>query len=276
MYPAPFEYLRAESVAHAIALLAEHGDDAKLLAGGHSLLPLMKLRLAQPSVLVDIARIAGLTGVTDGGDHLAIGALTTYAQLERDPLLARHNGLIAVAAHQVGDPQVRHRGTLGGSCAHGDPASDLPTVMVALDATFEIQGPDGARAVTAREFFRGFWETALGPGEILTTIRVPKLADGAAFTYVKLNRRAQDWAIVGVAAIADRVLGKRIAFTNLGATPVRGDAVERALAGGATVAQASEHAADGAAPPEDAHATRDYRAHLARVLSRRALESIAA
>ncbi len=276
MYPAPFEYLRAESVAHAIALLAEHGDDAKLLAGGHSLLPLMKLRLAQPSVLVDIARIAGLTGVTDGGDHLAIGALTTYAQLERDPLLARHNGLIAVAAHQVGDPQVRHRGTLGGSCAHGDPASDLPTVMVALDATFEIQGPDGARAVTAREFFRGFWETALGPGEILTTIRVPKLADGAAFTYVKLNRRAQDWAIVGVTAIADRVLGKRIAFTNLGATPVRGDAVERALAGGATVAQASEHAADGAAPPEDAHATRDYRAHLARVLSRRALESIAA
>ncbi len=276
MYPAPFEYLRAESVAHAIDLLGEHGDEAKLLAGGHSLLPLMKLRLAQPGVLIDIARIAGLTGVTDGGDHLAIGALTRYSQLERDLLLARHNGLIAVAAHQVGDPQVRHRGTLGGSCAHGDPASDLPTVMVALDATFEIQGPDGARAVTAREFFRGFWETALGPGEILTTIRVPKLADRAAFTYVKLNRRAQDWAIVGVAALADRVLGKRIAFTNLGATPVRGDAVERALAGGATVAQASEHAADGAEPPEDAHATRDYRAHLARVLSRRALESIAA
>lgn len=276
MYPAPFEYVRAESVAHAIALLAEHGDEAKLLAGGHSLLPLMKLRLAQPSVLVDIARIAGLAGVSDGGSHLAIGALTTHAQLERDPLLERHNGLIAAAAHQVGDPQVRHRGTVGGSCAHGDPASDLPTVMVALDATFEIQGPDGARSVAARDFFRGFWETALAPGEILTTIRVPKLAAGASFTYVKLNRRAQDWAIVGVAALADRVLGKRIAFTNLGPTPVRGAAVETALAGGATVAQASEHATDDAEPPEDAHATREYRAHLARVLSRRALESIAA
>lgn len=276
MYPAPFEYVRAESVDQALALLAEHGDEAKLLAGGHSLLPLMKLRLAQPAVLIDIGRIPGLAGVADGGDHLAIGALTTHATLERDPLLARANGLIAATARQVGDPQVRHRGTIGGSCAHGDPASDLPTVMAALDATFVIRSRDGERTVAARDFFLGFWETALAPGELLTAIRVPKLADGARFTYQKLNRRAQDWAIVGVAALADRALGQRVAFTNLGVTPVRGAAVERALAGGASVAQASEHAADGTEPPEDAHASRDYRAHLARVLTRRALEAITA
>jgi aerobic carbon-monoxide dehydrogenase medium subunit len=272
MIPAAFEYVRAGSVDEAVSLLGQHGDDAKLLAGGHSLLPLMKLRLATPSVLVDIGRLKDLSYVRDAGDHIAIGALTRHRDLEVSPVLAAGNALVAEVAGQIGDPQVRHRGTIGGSIAHGDPASDLPTALVALDASLVLTGKGGTtRTVAATEFFKGFLETALGAEELLTEIRVPKAGAG---TYVKFNRRAQDWAIVG--AIAVKVNGStRVALTNMGSVPVRARAVEAALAGGASATDAAASAADGTEPPSDLNASPEYRQHLARVLTRRALEAIA-
>src|SRR5437764_10995810 len=199
MIPAAFDYVRAGSADEAVALIAEHGEDAKFLAGGMSLLPLMKLRLATPSVLVDVGRVRDLSYVRDAGNQLAIGALTRHRDLETSDLLARECAVLRAVAAQVGDNQVRHRGTIGGSVAHGDPASDLPAALLALDATFVVQGPGGVRSVAANDCFEGFLETALAPDELLTEIQVRK-SGAAGFAYEKFNRRAQDWAIVGAVA----------------------------------------------------------------------------
>jgi carbon-monoxide dehydrogenase medium subunit len=266
--PAAFDYVRAGSAEEAIALLGEHGDEAKLLAGGHSLIPIMKLRLATPAVVVDIGRIRDLSYIRDGGDHVAIGALTRHHDVETSDLLRAEVPMLAHVAGLVGDPQVRHRGTLGGSLAHGDPASDLPAAVLALGATLMARGPAGERAIAAAEFFTGFLETALAEGEMLTEVRVPKVP-GAGWSYQKFNRRALDWAIVGVAAVHNGTTG--VALVNMGPTPQRAGAVEAAIAGGASAAEAAEVAAEGTEPPADLNAGPEYRRHLARVLVRRAL-----
>jgi aerobic carbon-monoxide dehydrogenase medium subunit len=271
--PAPFDYVRASSADEALAALAEHGDDAKLLAGGMSLLPLMKLRLATPSVLVDVGRLKDLSYINDAGDHLAIGALTRHRDIETSDLLERECPALRGVAAEVGDNQVRHRGTLGGSTAHGDPASDLPAVLLALDAALVARGPSGERTLAAADFFQGFLETALEPEELLTEIRVPK-TDSSGFSYQKFNRRAQDWAIVG--ALAVRNGDTRVALVNMGATPLRARAVEEALASGASAADAAQQAAEGTEAPSDLNATPEFREHLARVLVRRALEAAGA
>jgi carbon-monoxide dehydrogenase medium subunit len=266
MIPAPFEYIPAESAEHALALLAEHGDDAKLLAGGHSLLPMMKLRLAQPELLIDIGRLDELAGVSTDGDELVIGATTKHAELAASELVRAEAPLLAYAAAQVGDPQIRHRGTIGGSLSHGDPAADLPMAVLALGALLVLQGPDGIRTVSADDFFQSYFETALSPDELVTAVRVPR-RPGVPWGYQKFVRRANDWAIVGVAAV-----GGRVALANMGPTPLRAIAAEQALAAGASPAEAAEQAAEGTSPGEDLHADREYRCHLARVLTRRALE----
>ena len=271
MIPAAFDYERASSVDEAVRLLEQHGDEAKIIAGGHSLLPLMKLRLARPTVLVDIERIDELSYVRDGGDHIEVGALTRMYQVADDPVLKEHCGLLAHAAGQVGDPQVRHRATIGGSVAHGDPASDPPTVLLTLDATFVARGPSGNRDIPAGQFFTSLFETALEPNEVLTAIRVPKLG-GAGWSYQKFHRRAIDWAIVGVAAVGPNGSGPRVGLTNMGLTPLRASAVEQALAGGADARAAAEHAPDGTSPPSDTNASDEYRRELSKVLVRRALE----
>jgi carbon-monoxide dehydrogenase medium subunit len=268
--PAAFDYEVAESADHAVSLLGQHGEDAKLLAGGHSLLPLMRLRLAAPSVLVDIGRIGDLNYVRDGGDHLAIGALTTHEEAHFSELLQRECPILAFCAGEVGDPQVRHRGTVGGSAAHADPASDLPTVLLALDAELVVHGPGGDRTVAARDFWKGIFESDLGPQDMLTEIRVPKLP-GAGWSYQKFHPRAQDWAIVGVAAVA-RNGGVSVALTNMGDKPLRASAVEQALASGSDPPAAAEQALEGTSPPNDALASAEYRRHLAKVLTRRAIE----
>lgn len=273
MNPAPFDYVRAGSAEEAISLIGEHGDDAKFLAGGHSLLPLMKLRLASPSVLVDIGRIADLSYIREEGGDIAIGALTRHTQLEHSDLLAAHAPLLRAAAKEVGDPQVRHRGTIGGSIAHCDPASDLPATTLALGATYVAQGPGGRRSIAAADFFRGFLESALAPDEMLVEIRVPKIS-GGGFSFQKFNRRAQDWAIVGVAAWRNDG-GSGIGLVNMGATPVLATSAMQALAGGASVADAAELAAAEADPQSDLNASPDFRRHLAKVLVRRALEACA-
>ena len=270
MIPAAFDYIRADSVDAAIVALVEHGDEAKLLAGGHSLLPLMKLRLAAPSVLIDIGRLQDLSYVRDAGDHVAIGGLTRHRDLETSDLLGTEAPLLRHAAGQVGDPQVRHRGTIGGSIAHGDPASDLPAVLLALRATLVVQGPDGERTVPVDDFFTGFLETALEPTELLTEIRVPKAA-GAGWSFQKFNRRAQDWAIVGVALVRNGSTG--IGLVNMGARPLRASASEAAADGGASAAEAAAVADEGTEPSADLNASAEYRRHLAQVLTRRALEA---
>jgi carbon-monoxide dehydrogenase medium subunit len=271
--PAQFDYRRASTVEDALSLLSEGGDDAKLIAGGHSLLPLMKLRLAAPSLLVDIGRLRDLSFVRLDGDRVVVGALTRHRDLEIDGTLRAHAPLLAHVAGQVGDPQVRHRGTIGGSIAHGDPASDLPAACLALGATFKAIGPGGERTVEAGDFFQGFLETALQPDEILTEISFPK-ATGAGWSFQKFNRRAQDWAIVGVAAVRGERTG--IGLVNMGSVPLRATAVEEALAGGAGPSDAAARAAEGLDPPSDLNASPEYRAHLARVLVRRALEEAGA
>jgi len=271
MIPAAFDYVRAGSAEEAIALLGEHGDEAKLLAGGHSLLPMMKLRLAVPSVLVDIGRVSDLSYINDGGDHIAVGALTRHRALETSELLAAECPLLGHVAGEVGDPQVRHRGTIGGSLAHSDPASDLPAAVLALGGTLVAQGPNGSREISAGDFFTGYFESALADDEMLTEIRVPK-APGSGWNYQKFNRRAQDWAIVGAAAVTVNG-GTNVALVNMGSVPLRASAVEAALAGGASAADAAEQAAEGTDAPTDLNATPDYRNHLARVLTRRALEA---
>ncbi|MFN8022181.1 MAG: xanthine dehydrogenase family protein subunit M [Acidimicrobiales bacterium] len=270
MIPAAFDYVRAGSAEEAISLIGEHGDDAKFIAGGHSLLPLMKLRLAQPSVLVDIGRLSDLSYIRDAGDHIAIGAMTRHMDIEKSSVLAEHVPLLAHAASHVGDPQVRHRGTIGGSIAHSDSASDLPATTLALGATYVAQGPNGTREIAATDFFQGFLTTALAADEMLTEIRVPKM-NGAGWSFQKFNRRAQDWAIVGVAAWR-RNGESGVGLVNMGSTPILATSVSSALAGGASIADAAEQAAAEADPQSDLNASPEYRVHLAKVLVRRALE----
>lgn len=265
MIPAPFTYRRASSVDEALELAAQGGDDAKFLAGGHSLLPLMKLRLAVPTTLVDIGRLRELAFIRDDGSHITVGALTRYHDLATSSLLAAELPLLAHAAGAVGDPQVRHRGTVGGSLVHADPAADLPAVVLAMDATLVARGPSGTREIAAGDFFRGLFETTLEPDELLTEIRFPKAA-GAGWSFQKFTKRAIDWAIVGVA-----VQGDHVALVNMGQTPLRASAVEQALANGAAPADAAAHAAEGTSPADDINADRGYREHLARVLVARAL-----
>lgn len=274
MIPAKFDYSRPASVEEAIGLLSETGDDAKLLAGGHSLLPLMKLRLASPSLLVDVGRLRELRYVRDDGEHLSIGALTRHRDLEIDPLLDEHARLLAHVAGHVGDPQVRHRGTIGGSVSHGDPASDLPATLLALDATYVVRGPTGDRTIPAGEFHRGFLETALAPDEMLVEVRVPKRPE-ARWSFHKFNRRAQDWAIVGVAAVRDEDLSA-VALVNMGSTPLRASGTEEALASGASAIEAAQRADEGSEPASDLNASSEFRRHLAKVLVRRALEEVGA
>lgn len=274
MIPARFDYEVADSPEHALELLGSR-EDAKLIAGGHSLVPAMKLRVARPALLVDIGRLDGLAGVRDAGEQIAIGALTRHAALARDPLLQEHCPVVSHAASLVGDPQVRHRGTIGGSLAHGDPASDLPAVVLALGAELVVRGKGGERVVPAADFFRGVFETAVGPGELLTEIRVPKLA-GAGWSYLKFRRRAADWATVGVVAVLGRdngsVKSAAVALVNMGGTPLRAAGTEAALVGGSSVADAAASIADGTQPPGDPGASSEFRAHLARVVGRRAIE----
>jgi carbon-monoxide dehydrogenase medium subunit len=272
--PAAFDYVRASSAEEAIALLGQHGDEAKLLAGGHSLVPLMKLRLAQPSVLVDIGRVNDLSYVRDAGDHIAIGALTRHMDVENSPVLAEHVPLLAHAASHVGDPQVRHRGTIGGSLAHADPASDLPATTLALGATYVAQGPNGTREIAAADFYQGYLTSTLEADELLTEIRVPKM-NGAGWSFQKFNRRAQDWAIVGVAAWR-RGTESGVGLVNMGSVPVLAGAVSAAIASGADVADAAALAADDADPQADLNASVEYRQHLARVLTGRALSAASA
>jgi carbon-monoxide dehydrogenase medium subunit len=271
MIPPKFDYVRAGSADEALAALAEHGEDAKLLAGGHSLIPLLKLRLAQPAVLVDIERIEDLAYIRDAGDSVAIGALTRHRDVEHSELLAAEVPLLAAAARHVGDPQVRNRGTIGGSIAHGDGAADLPAVVLALGGTLVARGPAGEREIAATDFFQGFLETALAPDELLTEIRVPKAPGPHSFQ--KFNRRAQDWAIVGVAA-ARRGDSVGIGLVNMGSVPLRATAVEAALASGASASEAASMAAEGTEAPSDIHGSTEYRSHLARVLVGRALAEL--
>jgi carbon-monoxide dehydrogenase medium subunit len=269
MIPAPFDYVRAGSVDEAVAALARDAD-AKVLAGGHSLLPAMRLRVARPSTLIDIGRIEGLSQIRDDGDEIVIGALARHHDVANSALLQASCPIMAFAAAQIGDPAVRHVGTIGGSVAHGDPAGDMPAVLLALDATFVVSGAGATtRSIDAATFFTGLFETALAPTEVLTEIRVPKTAGG--WSFLKFNRRAQDWALVGVSAVRDRD-GVRVALTNMGLTPLRATAVEQALAAGADASAASVRADEGTAPPDDAFASPDYRRALVKILTKRALE----
>ncbi|KOV63941.1 FAD binding domain-containing protein [Streptomyces sp. MMG1121] len=284
MIPAAFEYARPHSVEEAVRTLADAGEEAKVLAGGQSLLPLLRLRLAVPELVVDVGRIPELRGVCEDGDTLVIGALTTHHDVIRDPLVRRHAGLLAGATATVADPAVRHRGTLGGSLAHADPAADLPAVVLALDAELVVAGPDGRRTIPAREFFVDYLQSALAPDELLVEVRVPK-TDGWGFHYEKFHRVAQAWAIVGVAALVRRADGQdghgggriaeaRIGLANMGSTPLRATRAEEELTGAdgpEAVARAAERAAEGTRPAQDVSASPEYRAHLARVLTRRAV-----
>ena len=270
MIPASFEYVRAGTVDEAIALLSEHGDDAKVLAGGHSLLPLMRLRLAQPAMLVDIGPLRELSYVREEKDYVAVGALTRHHDIATSTVALASAPVLAHVAGQIGDPQVRHRGTIGGSLAHGDPASDLPAVLLALGGTLVAQGPNGQREIAAADFFVSFFEVALAPDELLVEVRVPQSSDGQ-WGFEKLTKRAQDWAIVG--AVAVRSSGSvGVGLINMGPIPLRASTVEAALASGSNAAAASAFAAEGTEPAADFNGSVAYRQHVARVLVRRALE----
>jgi len=269
MIPASFEYERAESANHALELLNQHGDEAKLLAGGHSLLPMMRIRLATPSTLIDVGRLTDLSYVREDGDAIAIGALTCHEDVKDSDVLTQHCAIVSHTAGEVGDPQVRHMGTIGGSIAHGDPASDLPTVMLALDAQFVVRSSSGERTLGASDFFTGLFETVLEPTELLTEIRVPKLSGG--WSYQKFHHRAQDWAIVGVAAVQNNGAAS-VALTNMSDVPMRAAGVEQALASGSDAASAASEAAQDTSPPSDPFGSADYRRELAKVLTRRALQ----
>lgn len=277
MIPPAFDYARPSTVDEAVRALADAGEDAKVLAGGQSLLPLLRLRLAFPELVVDVGRIPELRGVREDGDRLVIGAMTSHHDVIRDPLVRRHAGLLAAATATVADPAVRHRGTLGGSLAHADPAGDLPAVVLALDGELVAQGPRGRRTIAAREFFVDYLQSALAPDELLVEVRVPK-AEGWGFHYEKFHRVAQAWAIVGVAALVRRddghIAEARIGLTNMGSTPLRATAAEEALSGAGdpvAVARAAEAAAEGTHPSQDTSASPEYREHLARVLTKRAV-----
>ena len=283
MIPAKFDYVKPASLGEAVRALADGGEDAKVIAGGQSLMPLLRLRLAYPELLVDVGGIDELQGVTHEDGSLLIGARTTHYQLVHDPLIAEHCGILAEAAAMVADPAVRHRGTIGGSLAHGDPAGDLPAVVLALDTTMIARGPGGDREIPAADFFADYLTTTLGPGEILTGVRVRKLGPGWGYRYEKFHRTAQAWAIVGVAALARRADGHvaeaRIGLTNMGTVPVRARAAEAAATGAEAsrdaLRAAAAGAADGTQPPADLHGSPDYRRHLARVLTGRALAAAA-
>jgi carbon-monoxide dehydrogenase medium subunit len=267
--PAQFDYVRAESAEEAINLIGQHGDEAKFIAGGHSLLPLMKLRLAQPTVLVDIGRLSDLSYIREDGDMIAIGAMTRHMDVENSPVLKEHAPLLAHAASHVGDPQVRHRGTIGGSIAHSDSASDLPATTLAMGATYVAQGPNGTREIAASDFFQGFLTTSLAADELLTEIRVPKMG-GAGWSFQKFNRRAQDWAIVGVAAWRNGT-ESGVGLVNMGSVPILATGVSAAIASGASIEDAAAEAATGTDPTADLNASIEYREHLARILTKRAL-----
>jgi aerobic carbon-monoxide dehydrogenase medium subunit len=267
MIPAAFEYERVDSVEAAIAAL-QADDGAKLLAGGHSLLPQMKLRFVMPTKLIDIGRLRDISYVREDGDAVAVGALTRYHDLQANDALRELCPIVASVASQVGDPQVRHMGTIGGSVAHADPAGDMPAVLLALGATFVATGSGGAREIAAVDMFPGLFQSALANDEVLTEIRVPKTM---GWSYQKFTRRAMDWAVVGVAAVRMNG-GVKVSLTNMGLTPMRASGVEEAIAGGADPATAAERADEGAAPPSDSFGSEEYRRALSKVLVRRALE----
>jgi carbon-monoxide dehydrogenase medium subunit len=278
MIPAEFDYTAPETLDEAIGALESGGEDAKLLAGGHSLLPLMKLRLAAPSLLVDLRKVPGMHGIQRENGTWRIGAMTPHADIEHSPEL----GIFSRAAGTIADPQVRNRGTIGGSLAHGDPASDLPAVLLIAEGTVTLQGKGGQRSVAAKDLFRDYLDTAIEPAEVMTEVHIPTL-DGWGFGYQKFNRRSEDWAMVGVSALVkqtgDICEDVRIGLTNMGHVPLRATAVEDALKGqpldAENIAKAAELAAEGTEPPADLNASSDYKRHLARVLTRRALQEAA-
>jgi len=278
MIPAAFDYHAPATVEEAVRLLGSSGDDVKVLAGGQSLLPVLKMRLAAPQAVIDLGRVAGLTGVREEGDRLVIGAMTPHCDVETDPLVLQHAALLAKASQTVADPQVRHRGTFGGALVHADPAGDLPAPALAMDAEFVIAGPGGTRTVTAEDFFVDLFTTAVGDDEILTEVRVPKLTGWSAH-YEKFTRVAQQWSIVAVGATVraeDGVIAQaRIGLTNMGPRPVRARAVEQALIGtpleADAIARVVAGVAEGTEPPTDINGDADYRRHLASVLTRRAV-----
>src|SRR5215210_505079 len=273
-----FDYEVAESVDHAIELLGEHGDESKLIAGGHSLIPLMRLRLAAPTVLIDLGRLDDLRYVRDDGDHLAVGAMTRHRDLVFNDLVKEHCGILGYTAGLLGDPSVQHRGTLGGTLSHGDASGDMPSVITALEGELVVKGPDGERTIKAADFFQDFLMTDLDEQEVVTEIRVPKLGPDTGWSYKKFSRRSQDWATVGVAAVVKRSNGSigsaRIGLTSMGSTPIRATAVEEALSGASPddVAEASQSADEGTSPASDDAASAEFRRHLARVWTRRAVE----
>jgi aerobic carbon-monoxide dehydrogenase medium subunit len=274
----PFDYEVAESVEHAIELLGRHGEDAKLLAGGHSLIPLMKLRLAAPSVLIDLDRLDDLRYVRDEGDTIAIGALTRHREVGNNPWIREHCGIVAYTTGLLGDPSVQHRGTIGGTLAHGDPSADMPSVLSALEGELVIRGPEGERTVGALDFFRDYLQTDLGPQDVVTEVRVPKLGPNVGWSYKKFSRRSQDWAMVGVAAIVEKSGGNVgsacIGLASMGATPIRARAVEEALSGASAdhIAEAASAADEGTSPTSDYAASSEFRRHLARVWTELAVE----
>jgi carbon-monoxide dehydrogenase medium subunit len=280
MIPPAFEYAAPDSLAEAIRLLDEGGEDAKLLAGGHSLIPLMKLRLASPSLLVDLRRVDGLRGIQRANGGWRFGSMTRHVDLQVHDEL----GLVSVAARSIADQQVRNRGTIGGSLAHGDPASDLPAVLVAAEGSVTVQGSGGEREIAAADLFQDYLTTAIAPGEVMTSVSVP-IGAGWGFGYQKFNRRVEDWAMVGVCALVRKAADGscedvRVGLTNMGSTPLRATATEQALRGGgldnASIVAAAQQAAEGTNPPSDLNASSDYKRHLAQVLTARALEAAAA
>jgi aerobic carbon-monoxide dehydrogenase medium subunit len=280
MYAAPFEYHRARTVDEAVALLGEHGEEAKLLAGGHSLIPLLKLRFAQPKHLIDVRRIPNLSGIREDGGSIVIGAATTHAQIERSPVIERKLPILAETAHVIGDPLVRNMGTIGGSLAHADPGADFPAAMLVLSAEMTAIGPRGARTIAADDFFLDILSTALAPNEILTEIRIPLPRAGTAGAYVKFRHPASGYALIGVAALVTRdgsgtIREARVALTGVGTRATRARAAEQALAGKnadeAIVADAAARVAEGLEPRDDAQGSVDYKKHLAVVYARRAI-----
>ncbi|MGQ0717625.1 MAG: FAD binding domain-containing protein [Pseudonocardiales bacterium] len=282
MIPSAFDYVAASTVAEAVQVLSQAGDDAKILAGGQSLVPVLRLRLAAPTTIVDLNKISELRGVRDDGDAIVVGAMTTHHDIINDPLVTQHAALLAAATKTVGDPQIRHRGTVGGALVHADPAGDLLAPAVALDCEMVIVGPGGRRTVPAAEFFVDLFTTAVGPDEVLVEIRIPKKTGWGAH-YEKFNRVVQAWSIVAVAAAVrtdgGSIVEARVVLTNMGATPVRATGVEQALVGqpatAETIRTAAEHAAEGTSPTSDGNADADYREHLARVLTGRAVAAAA-
>ncbi|KDN21225.1 FAD binding domain-containing protein [Amycolatopsis rifamycinica] len=282
MIPAPFDYVRPSTVDEAVQALAAAGEDAKVLAGGQSLLPVLRMRLAAPTTLIDLGRVAELRGVREEGGELVIGAMTTHYDVQRDALVASHAALLKEATDTVADPQIRHRGTLGGAIAHADPAGDLLAPVLALDASLVVAGPSGRRTVPAAEFFRDLFTTALAPDELLVEVRIPKHTGWRAH-YEKFNRVAQAWSMVAVAVTVRTEAGvieeARVALTNMGSTPVRASGVESALVGvqatADSIAAAASHAAEGTNPPVDSNADVEYRRHLAKVLTGRAIAAAA-